>query len=977
MHRPQPVVPAFVPALLPALVLALGALATPAAWAQTATPVAARVPADTVPLPEHPRPDFQRADWLNLNGRWQFAFDARDEGVRAGWYRTGGPMPNAHRILVPFSWAAPASGVDGDSANIGWYARSVTVPAAWTGGAGAGRRVFLVVGASDWRTSAWLDGDSLGTHQGGYTPFAMELTRVAHPGVAQRLVLRVDDTPHPFRLDGKQGYGNVRGPWQTVYLEARGATPLEWVHFTPDVTGGRVTVEAKLLEPAPRALTFALAFRDTSVRPVSRPVARGADRVTFTIPVPRARLWSPEDPYLYEATATLGAPGLAEDRVDTYFGMRSVSVVTLPGTNIPYVALNGKPVYLQLALDQAYHPTGYYTFPTDSVLRDEILRARQIGLTGLREHIKIEAPRKLYWADRLGVLIMADVPNWWGPPDSAAFAEHETAMRGMIARDYNHPSVFSWITFNESWGLTTQVEGKGVYLPATQNKVASVQQLAKRLDPTRLVEDNSPCCGRWHTTTDLNSWHEYLPGWQWQTFLDRVSDSTYAGSPWHFIGGRRQAAQPMMNSEFGNVWGYEGSTGDVDWSWDYHRAVDAFRRHPKVAGWLYTEHSDVINEWNGYWRFDRSPKETGVGALVPGMTLADFHAPLYVAVGDSELARTARPGERVSVPLYASFLTGSTAYGRASGGDSLTLRTELSGWTALGEHKVWGTSARRIPYRAWMSAPLAPLDVTMPDEPAVAVLATRLEDASGTVLHHNFAAFVVEAPAASAPATAATLADGRRVRVASVPAAQLAGAHWSGKQWAVLDGLKVNGTGSGYFEYRLAWPAGLAATDVAGATFLIEASSKRLLGKDRDSTVSGDGDYMRGGGLQDPGKNPNAYPMTGVAKWPSAVTVRVNGMVAGRVELADDPADSRGVLSWHAQLHDKRLREAGSYGELVRVALPPEAVARAAREGAVTVRLEVDAALPGGLAVYGRRFGRYPLDPTVLFVLRNATSASR
>ncbi|HEY0778069.1 MAG TPA: hypothetical protein VGD56_08895, partial [Gemmatirosa sp.] len=392
-----------------------------------------------------------------------------------------------------------------------------------------------------------------------------------------------------------------------------------------------------------------------------------------------------------------------------------------------------------------------------------------------------------------------------------------------------------------------------------------------------------------------------------------------------------------------------------------------FRRHPKLAGWLYTEHSDVINEWNGYWRFDRSPKETGVGDLVSGMTLADFHAPLYVAVGDSELARTARPGERVQVPLYASFLTGSTAYG-----DSLVLRTELSGWNALGAHKVWGTSVRRVPYRPWMSAPLAPLDVTMPDEPAVAVLTTRLEDASGTVLHHNFATYVVEGPAP----TAATLADGRRVRVASVPAAQTAGAHWSGKQWPVMGGLKMDGVGSGYFEYRIPWPAGLAPGDVADATFLVEASSKRLLGKDRDSTVSGDGDYMRGGGLQDPSKNPNAYPMTGVAKWPSAVTVRVNGIEAGRVELADDPADSRGILSWHAQRHDGHLHEAGSYGQLVRVALPAEAVARAAREGAAVVRLEVDDALPGGLAIYGRQFGRYPVDPTVLWVLRDGAQAA-
>jgi hypothetical protein len=301
-----------------------------------------------------------------------------------------------------------------------------------------------------------------------------------------------------------------------VYLEARGAAPLEYVHFTPDVAAGRVTVEARLLEPAPRPLTLALTFRDPSVRPVRQAVASGAQTVRFAVPIPNARLWSLEDPHLYEVTATLGAPGLAEDRVETYFGMRTVGVARLPGTDIPYVALNGKPVYMQLALDQAYHPTGYYTFPTDSVLRDEVLRARRIGLNGLREHIKVEAPRKLYWADRLGVLIMADVPNWWGPPDSAAFREHEVAMRGMIARDYNHPSVFSWVTFNETWGLRTKgADGKEAYLPATQAKVAAVQQLAKRLDPTRLVEDNSVCCGAGHTTTDLNTWHEYLAGWQW------------------------------------------------------------------------------------------------------------------------------------------------------------------------------------------------------------------------------------------------------------------------------------------------------------------------------------------------------------------------------------------------------------------------------------------------------------------------------
>ncbi len=164
--------------------------------------------------------------------------------------------------------------------------------------------------------------------------------------------------------------------------------------------------------------------------------------------------------------------------------------------------------------------------------------------------------------------------------------------------------------------------------------------------------------------TDLNSWHDYLAGWQWQGHLDTVSDSTAPGSPWNFERGYVQAHQPMINSEFGDVWGYTGSTGDVDWSWDYHLAVNAFRRHPKLAGWLYTELDDVINEWNGYLRADRTTKETGLGDLVRGMTLRDLNSPLYIAVGSpTSMATEERAGATVQVPLYASFMSGSRAYG--------------------------------------------------------------------------------------------------------------------------------------------------------------------------------------------------------------------------------------------------------------------------------------------------------------------------
>ena len=915
--------------------------------------------ADRIPLPEHPRPDFMRPDWENLNGPWRFRFDSANAGERAGWFRA--PLVSPRPIIVPFSWGAPLSGVP-DLANIGWYERTVQVPRRWRG-----RRIFLVVGASDWRTSAWLNGTPLGEHQGGYTPFSMELTPRVTFGSPQRLTVRVDDSPHPFELEGKQGYGNARGMWQTVYLEARGTDPLDLLHFTPHIDRSSVSVRARLADPAPGDLTLTLAFTNAIGTPVvSRRIARGAREVNFDVPLPNAHLWSLQDPFLHEVTATVTARGIATDSVQTYFGMRQISVVDLPGTTFPYVAINGAPVYLQLALDQGYHPTGFYTYPTDSIARMEILHARQIGLNGLREHIKIETPRKLYWADKLGVLIMADVPNWWGQPTDTAFREHDFAMRAMIARDYNHPAIFAWVMFNEAWGLLTKVKGNDQYLPATQQRVIETVRLAKSLDSTRLVEDNSPCCGTGHTVTDINSWHQYLSGWKWHEHMDMVSDSTFAGSPWNFERGYAEAHQPMINSEFGNVWGYTGSSGDVDWSWDYHRAINAFRSHPKIAGWLYTELDDVINEWNGYWRFDRSAKYTGVGDLVAGMTRRDFQSPYYIAIGP-ELSGSTRPGrtqpgQTIQVPLWASFLTGDRR-----DGDSLTVRTDLYGWNSLGERQHYSSATRRVPYHPYMSQALAPLAVRMPNEPAVVVLALWIEDASGTVLGRNFTTFVID----GVPPSEATLANGRHVRVAHVAAADYTSAHWSVKTWKVLDGLKVNGAGSGFFEYRLAWPAGLARADVDEATFLVEASAKRLNGKDRDTTLRAHGDYMRGGGLQDPSRNRNAYPMTGTTPYPSAVTVHVNGQLAGVYELSDDPADHRGILSWHAQKHDGYLREAGSYGQLLRVTIPRAALDDAARTGAVTVRLEVSEALPGGLAIYGAHFGRYPVDPTVEFVLRD------
>ncbi|MHC4206300.1 MAG: glycoside hydrolase family 2 protein, partial [Planctomycetota bacterium] len=481
------------------------------------------------------------------------------------------------------------------------------------------------------------------------------------------------------------------------------------------------------------------------------------------------------------------------------------------------------------------------------------------------------------------------------------------------------------------------------------------------LDPTRLVEDNSPC-NLDHVATDINTWHAYLPGYAWRERLGQITRDTYPGSKWNFIGGRSQGNQPMFNSECGNVWGYEGSAGDVDWSWDYHIMMNEFRRHPKICGWLYTEHHDVINEWNGYYKYDRSDKFTGMPVLIQGMSLRDLHGQFYLA-SERELCRNVKPGEDIQVPLYASFMT-DAAVSR-----NLTLRAELFGWDTLGRRETYSQYERPVPYSPWMNKELKPLSVTMPDKQALAVLSFALEDQAGNVLHRNFTTYLISDGASSRQETITS--NSGKFKVVRFAPNSFKKADWSLKQWNVLDGLKVNGAGAGYFEYSLPWPDGLKVEDIAEAGFRIEVSAKQLFGKDREGARKREGDFMRGKGTHDPSSNPNSYPMTDETRYPSAVRIRVAGKAIGTFDLQDDPADHLGILSWNSQKRDRKLREAGSYGYLINASIPKYVLQKAAAEKEIILRLEVDEALPGGLAIYGERFGRYPLDPTFVFVSKN------
>lgn len=898
---------------------------------------------EQIPLPEHPRPDFERTEWINLNGKWLFTFNPQ---LANNAIQQNNISQFDLNIQVPFGWGSKLSGVK-DKGDKGWYAREVDIPQSWEG-----KRVYLVIGASEWDTHAWIDGKALGNHQGGYTPFEFEITEHVRFGKPQHLVISADDTYTDERLEGKQGYGNVRGIWQTVYLEARGSNYIDYIHFSPDIDRSvvkvKVGLDAKIQENAQIQIRFKNNEQATFVY---SPKNRKSNIYQFEIKLKNQQLWDLDNPYLYEIEASLINGTQVTDAVNTYFGQRKISITRLPEYNYPYVALNNKPVYLQLALDQSYHPEGYYTFPTDKFMRDEILLSKSLGLNGNRIHVKVEVPRKLYWADKLGLLIMADIPNFWGLPTDKAKADWEFCMRNQIKRDFNHPSIFSWVDFNETWGLFTPQEAERVYLPETQDWVRNMYRETKKLDSTRLVEDNSPC-NHDHVETDLNTWHAYLPGYEWKKMLDYATQQTYPGSTWNYKNGNKQTDIPMLNSECGNVWGYEGSTNDIDYTWDYHIMMNEFRSHPKVAGWLYTEHHDVINEWNGYVRYDRSPKVDGLDAFVPGMTIADFHTPYYIAP-QGELCREVHSGSALEVPLFASFMTDRNP-------GALMLEVHLAGWDILG-HPVARTSIGNYPiaFKPFKNELVTSAKLSIPTESGLYVLQYELKNKVGKVLGRNFSLFIVKDGIQPASTEGMILA--------SFAPASFHNNSWSLKQWNVLNGLKVNGAGNGFFEYAIAWPEGITKEALESVSLIFEASAKELFGKDAaEIDIDNiDIDYMRGGGTFDPCKGPNAYAMTDLKTHPSLVSISINNVACGSIYLPDDPADHRGVLSWASQLRNKTLSEAGSYGYLVEAAIPKEALV----EGQpIIVRIEVPEGVNGGLAIYGKDFGRYPLDPTLVFI---------
>ncbi len=910
-----------------------------------------------VPLSEHPRPDFERPVWQNLNGYWQFKTDSADVGLDEKWQSETASFNQ--KILVPFSWASPKSEIEMPKVDIGWYYRTFEVenPENWDG-----KQTFLVFGASDFNTTVWLNGTEVGNHKGGYVPFDFNISDFLKKG-ENELVVRVEDRELDNRPSGKQYYGNAKGIWQTVYLEARPETYIENIRFTPDIDNKKVKVEVNLNKKPQQPMEFSLSGKGNGLD-FDGQIPPGQETSYFVIPVENMKLWNLDDPYLYEVTATVSGQNLT-DEVNSYFGMRKISAIDIPGKDFRYVALNNEPIYLKLTLDQSYHPEGFYTFPSDQFMKEEIQRAKDLGLNGLRIHIKAEIPRKLYWADKLGLLIMEDVPNYWGQPDSISKSNWEYIAENEMKRDYNHPAIFSWVLFNETWGLfSNDSAGHRSYTPQTQEWVREMYHNAKSYDSTRLIEDNSPC--NWdHVVTDLNTWHSYTPARNWAGFLDMIVENTYPGSSFNYIGDNKQGNQPMLNSECGAVWGYSGSTGDIDITWEYHIMMNEFRKRPKIAGFLFTEFHDVINEWNGYYRFDRSKKSFGLNELVPDMHMNDFHKDLYVVPGNG-FYNEYEGGSSVDIPIGISAVTGKIP-------DGLEINYSVYGWNELGEKFDYATGQIPASAEPFTFVELQPVKVAVPNINALMLLATELVDSEGIVIQRNFVPFKVKGQ---------KLAD--KLYVTRSPD-QFTDASWSIKYKKTQKGKKVWGMGSGYFEYQFELPKDINPDDVESIEFRAELASRYPQEKYlEEGEAERIGMTMVSEKGTDPGYGKNSYPQTDEKTHSSLVTINANGQVIDEVELPDDPADHRGILSWMNQeagspfgSNDRSkpwlLDEAGSYGYLVKATLDEMAEKDALEKGKVIIQLFVDetSAERGGLSIYGSNSGRFPMDLAIVIHTKN------
>ncbi len=540
------------------------------------------------PLPEYPRPQLKREQWLNLNGLWNYALV--DKGSNY-------PSDYDGEILVPYPLESSLSGVQkraGEDKEL-WYQRSFQVPREWKN-----QNVILHFGAVDWKADVWINDIKVGSHKGGYTPFSFNITPFLKSGAQQELKVKVwDPTDNSYQPRGKQvreprgiWYTPVTGIWQTVWIEPVKKAWVTHLKTVPNIDGENITVRASLKGARHSDIIEVKVMENGQV--ISSGKAAAGQEVF--VPVPGARLWSPQSPFLYNMEVSILREGNEIDRIESYFGMRKISTQR-DENGIVRMQLNNKDLFHFGPLDQGWWPDGLYTAPTDEALLYDIQKTKDFGFNMIRKHVKVEPARWYYHCDREGILVWQDMPNgdrspgwhprtWYDGPESLRSAESEKNFRRewkeVMDLTYSNPSVVVWVPFNEAWG---------------QFKTKEITEWTKDYDPSRLV--NPASGGNHYETGDILDMHNYPEP------VMGLYDSKRTNVLGEY-GGIGLALEENL-WETGRNWGYVQYKSSREATDAYIELAEKLKRliPNGYSAAVYTQTTDVESEVNGLMTYDR------------------------------------------------------------------------------------------------------------------------------------------------------------------------------------------------------------------------------------------------------------------------------------------------------------------------------------------------------------------------------------
>ncbi|WP_373230673.1 glycoside hydrolase family 2 protein [Cohnella sp.] len=567
-----------------------------------------------LPRAEYPRPQLFRDLWLNLNGEWEFEFDDERKGLEEQWYKNDPVF--SRKIQVPFSFESKLSGIGNPEIHdVVWYRRQVELPHSFSD-----KRTILHFGAVDYDAMVWVNGELVARHEGGHTPFSVDITNALQPDCNVLVVRAEDYGKDVFVPRGKQfwkeksaaiWYTRTTGIWQTVWMEAVSSIYVEKVKYVPDIDRNEIQVRTFFNRFAGEMLKLQIkiSFQGELVsedivvvtgKEKSRKIKlRGLNDHDMD------RFWSPNHPNLYSVQFSLWQGEKLVDQVDSYFGMRKVSIED------GMLYLNNRPFFMKLVLDQGYFPDGNLTPPSDEAIRQDVELTKAMGFNGARKHQKVEDPRYLYWCDQLGLLVWGEMANAYD------FSEEYTRRftkewQEVMERDYNHPCIVVWVPINESWGVPNiQIDEQ------QQHHALAMYYLTKSLDPTRPVVSND---GWEMVKTDLFSIHDYE--WRQEVLSERYRsvEKAVAEMPGRrrlSVGGFKYEGQPILVTEFGGIgykmsewegWGYSGASDDEDYLARLRAVIRPMHNSGLVQGYCYTQLTDVEQEINGLLTYDRKPK---------------------------------------------------------------------------------------------------------------------------------------------------------------------------------------------------------------------------------------------------------------------------------------------------------------------------------------------------------------------------------